>query len=85
MFKVLANGSRQENETKVLRLEKEKTELKLFADRSLRSNLTKILAKYMSEPILKSRLDYKILILPTSRSKGALEATYALLNFARID
>lgn len=56
-----------------------------WKDWSLRSNLTKILAKYMSEPILKSRLDYKILILPTSRSKGALEATYALLNFARID
>ena len=32
VFKVLANGTRQENETKVLRLEKGKTELKLFAD-----------------------------------------------------
>lgn len=50
----------------------------------------KFTAKYMAEPILKSRLDYKIHILSTYRTKDALEALEAIyisiyLNFARIN
>lgn len=54
-----------------------------WMDRLISVTRPKISAKQMSEPILRSELDYKILILPTSRSKGTLKAV--LLNFARIN